>query len=311
MRRICAGLSMAALVTAGMATVVGFLAPWWPAADMPNHFTPFVLGMAIAGLALLPLATPALAPRRGARTALGLGLAGVIAINTASLHASLAAMPIAAQGTAGMLTVASFNVFTRNQQLAEAARWLLHQNADVIVLQEMTLHTREPIKRVLAPAYPHVHDCQCNDIVMYSRRPWIAAGGQPRTGEQPALSWLTLADRDGRNLHVVGLRPRYMKEPSTYAAHYDWLVRNVPKFGDRLILVGDFKAAPWSWQLMRLAAAAGLRRHGTYAASWPAPLPLVLIDNLLTTPDIKSVSFRTGPFLGSDHLPVVATVALP
>jgi endonuclease/exonuclease/phosphatase (EEP) superfamily protein YafD len=301
---------VAALAAAGAATVVGFLAPWWPAADMPNHFMPFVLGVAIVGLAELPIGTPALPPRRGARTALGLGLAGVIVINTASLHASLAATPIAAQGGAGTLTVVTFNVFTRNQQLDEAARWLLHQNADVIILQEMTRHTREPIKQVLAPAYPHVHDCQCNDIVMYTRRPWIAAGGQPRTGEQPALSWLTLADRDGRELRVVGLRPRYMKEPSTYAAHYDWLVRNIPKFGERLILAGDFNAAPWSWQLMRLAAAAGLRRHGTYAATWPAPLPMVLIDNLLATPDIRAVSFRTGPFLGSDHLPVVATVAL-
>ena len=311
MRRICAGLATAALVAAGMATGVGFLAPWWPAADMPNHFTPFVLGVAIAGLVLLPLGTPAVAPRRGGRTAVGLGLAGVIAVNTASLHASLAATPIAAQGAADTLTVVSFNVFTRNQQLDEAARWLLQQNADVIVLQEMTRHTREPIRQVLAPAYPHIYDCQCNDIVMYSRQPWIAAGGQPRTGEQPALSWLTLADRNGRELRVVGLRPRYMKEPSTYAAHYDWLVRNIPKFGDRLILAGDFNAAPWSWQMLRLAAAAGLRRHGTYAASWPSLLPVVLIDNLLTTPDIGAVSFRTGPFLGSDHLPIVATVALP
>ena len=92
-----------------MATVVGFLAPWWPVADLPNHFTPFVLGTAIVGLVLVPFGAPAIAPRRGARTVLGLGLAGVIAINAASLHASLAATPIAAQGTAGTLTVVSFN----------------------------------------------------------------------------------------------------------------------------------------------------------------------------------------------------------
>jgi endonuclease/exonuclease/phosphatase (EEP) superfamily protein YafD len=311
MRRILVRLAIAALVATGIPTVVGFLAPWWPAADMPNHFTPFVLGIAIAGLALLPFGTPVLAPRRGPQTALGLGLAGVIAINAASLHAPLAATPIPAQDTAGTLTVVSFNIFSRNQRLDEAARWLVHQNADVIVLQEMTRHTREPIKQVLVPTYPHAHDCHCNDIVMYTRRPWIAAGGQPRTAEQPALSWLTLADRDGRELRVLGLHPSYMKKPNKYAAHYDWLVRNIPKFGDRLILAGDFNAAPWSWQIMRLAAAAGLRRHGTYTASWPAPVPMLLIDNLLTTPDIKAVSFRTGPFLGSDHLPVVATVALP
>jgi endonuclease/exonuclease/phosphatase (EEP) superfamily protein YafD len=207
--------------------------------------------------------------------------------------------------------VVSFNVFTRNRQLDEAARWLADQDADVIVLQEMTRTTHEPMRRVLAAAYPYIHDCDCNDIVMYSRRPWTAAGSMPRTAEQPALLWLDLADREGRQVRVVGLRPRYIMKPGIYAANYDWLVRNIPKLGGRLILAGDFNAAPWSWQMMRLATATGLRRHGTYALSWPSHLPVVLIDNLLTTPDIKGVSFRTGPFLGSDHLPIVATVALP
>jgi hypothetical protein len=58
---------------------------------------------------------------------------------------------------------------------------------------------------------------------------------------------------------------------------------------------------------MRRLAEAGLRRHGTYAAR--APVLMVLIDYLLTT-HIAAVSFRTGPFFGSDHLSVVATVAL-
>src|SRR5262245_5261441 len=310
MRGVCTKLATAALVAAGMATTMGFLAPWWPVADMPNHFVPFVLAVAAAGLALLPFGGRELRLRSFPLT-LGLGLAGVAAINSVPVLASLTTSAIAAQDPTETLTVVSFNVWSKNQSLDEVSRWLVDQNADVIVLQEMTPKNREPIKRALAATYPHVHDCGCSDVVMFSRRPWIAAGGQPRTAEQPALSWLTFADRDGRELRIVGLRPRYMMKPSTYAAHYDWLVRNISKFGDRLILAGDFNAAPWSWQLRRLADTAGLRRHGTFAASWPSLVPMLLIDNLLTTPDIKSVSFKAGPFLGSDHLPVVATVALP
>jgi endonuclease/exonuclease/phosphatase (EEP) superfamily protein YafD len=311
MRCICARLAIVALGSASMATVAGFLAPWWPVADMPNHFRPFVLAVAIAGLVLLSFGARELAAHGPVRIALGLGLASVAAINTAPLLASLATTAVAAQDRTGTLTVVSFNVFTRNQQLDRAARWIVAQNADVIVLQEMTRTNREPIKRALAATYPHVHDCGCSDIVMFSRQPWVAAGGQPPTAEQPALSWLTLADHGGREVRIVGLRPRYIIEPRKYAAHYDWLVRNIPKFGDRLILAGDFNAAPWSWQMMRLAATTGLRRHGTYALSWPSYLPVVLIDNLLTTPEIKGLSFWTGPYLGSDHLPIVATVALP
>jgi endonuclease/exonuclease/phosphatase (EEP) superfamily protein YafD len=311
MRRVCVRLAIAALVAAATAAIIGFLAPWWPAADVPNHFRPLLLVIAVAGLALLSFGVRELATHRRVRIAAGLGLAGVAAINTVPLLASLSTTAVAAQSPTGTLTVVSINVWTKNRQLEQAARWLADQNADVIVLQEVTYANREPLRRALAAVYPHVHDCGCSDIVMFSRRPWIAAGGQPRTAEQPALSWFTLADRNGREVRIIGLRPQYIMRPSNNAAHYDWLVRNIPKLGDRLILAGDFNAAPWSWQMMRLAAAANLRRHGTYAVSWPSHLPIVLIDNLLTTPDIKGVSFKTGPFLGSDHLPVVATVALP
>jgi vancomycin resistance protein VanJ len=309
LRSTCTRLAAVALASAGIATAIGYLAPWWPKADMPNQFTPFILSVAIAGLALLALA-PRKLTRRRTRLALAAGLVGVAVVNTAPLVTVVATTAVAAQGPTDILTVVSFNVWTKNQRLDEVTRWLLDQNADVIVLQEMTRNNREPIKRVLAATYPHIHDCDCSDIVMFSRKPWTTAGGQPRTAEQPALSWMALADRSGREVRIIGLRPRYIMEPVKYAAHYDWLVRNAATLGDRVILAGDFNAAPWSWQMMRFAAASGLRRHGTYAVSWPSLLPLVLIDNVLTTPDIKRVSFTTGPYLGSDHLPVLATVAL-
>jgi endonuclease/exonuclease/phosphatase (EEP) superfamily protein YafD len=308
MRSIGTRLAAIALALVGVATAIGCLAPWWPRADLPNHFTPLIVAVAVAGLALLVLE-----PRKAGRPRLALaaGLVGMVAINTVPVLRVLATSAVAAQGPKHVLTVVSFNVWSKNQRLDEVTRWLAAQKADVVILQEMTSVNRGPIKRALAGTYPHVHDCVCNDIVMFSRRPWTAAGGQPRTLEQPALSWFSLADRNGRELRIVGLRPRYIVHPAEYAAHYDWLVRHARKLGDRVVLVGDFNAAPWSWQMMRFAAASGLRRHGTYAASWPARLPVVLIDNLLTTADIKSVSFRTGPHLGSDHLPIVAAVALP
>jgi endonuclease/exonuclease/phosphatase (EEP) superfamily protein YafD len=311
MRSICSKLAIAALVSTGLATAFGYLAPWWPRADMPNHFTPFVLAIAVAGLILLAFAPhkPKTQPRT--RLALIAGLAMVAAINTAPVLRALATTAAAAQEPTDTLTVVSFNVWSRNQRLDEATRWLVDQKADVIFLEEMTSKNREPIKQALLATYPYVHDCGCNDIVMFSRRPWSAAGGQPRTAEQPAMSWFTLAGRNGREVRFVGLRPRYIMHPDEYAAHYDWLVRHAGELGDHTIVVGDFNAAPWSWQMMRFAAASGLRRHGTYAASWPSRFPLVLIDNVLTTPDIKRVSFRTGPDLGSDHLPIVATAALP
>ena len=153
MPRICAGLAIAALVTTALATITGLLAPWWPAADLPNHFTPLVLVTAIAGLALLPFGGMRATHGR-TRVALGLSLAGVAAINSVPLLSSLTTTAVAAAEQTDTLTVVSFNVFTKNRRLDEAGRWLLDQNADVIVLQEMTDGNRAPIKQVLQLGIP-------------------------------------------------------------------------------------------------------------------------------------------------------------
>ena len=84
-----------------------------------------------------------------------------------------------------------------------------------------------------------------------------------------------------------------------------------------LIIAGDLNMTPWSYRLQRFLARADMRRHATFLRSWPTdgqfrlPFPAFLIDHVLTTPDIKTVSIRIGPKLGSDHLPVVAVLRLP
>src|SRR5467141_4503221 len=83
-----------------------------------------------------------------------------------------------------------------------------------------------------------------------------------------------------------------------------------------VILAGDFNLTPWSWLLNKLAWAGGLRRHGLLNATWPADLspavaPFLLIDNVLTSADIRSLSFAVGPELGSDHRPIAATPVIP
>ena len=158
-------------MSAGAATAIGRLAPWWPKADVPNQFTPFISRRSPSrGWPCWPWSCARWATHRRARLALAAGLAGVAAINAAPLRTALATSAVAAQGPTDTLTVVSFNVWTKNQRLDEVSRWLLDQNADVIVLQEMTSKNREPIKRALAAAYPHVHDCGCSDIVMFSRQ---------------------------------------------------------------------------------------------------------------------------------------------
>ena len=50
---------------------------------------------------------------------------------------------------------------------------------------------------------------------------------------------------------------------------------------------------------------------GTWSTSRTHVLAWFPIDHVLSTPDIGLVSIRRGPDLGSDHLPVIATLRLP
>jgi endonuclease/exonuclease/phosphatase family metal-dependent hydrolase len=74
---------------------------------------------------------------------------------------------------------------------------------------------------------------------------------------------------------------------------------------------------PWSYRMQRLLATSGLRHYAMFLRSWPTdgqfrlPLPAFLIDHVITTPDVSTVSIRMGPNLGSDHLPVIAVLRLP
>ncbi len=80
-----------------------------------------------------------------------------------------------------------------------------------------------------------------------------------------------------------------------------------------VVVAGDFNAGPWSHGFQDFMAKTGLTRHATLAPTWPAwpiALPQVALDHILVSGDLAVVRGGTGPAVGSDHLPVVAEVAM-
>ena len=75
-----------------------------------------------------------------------------------------------------------------------------------------------------------------------------------------------------------------------------------------VILVGDFNSTPWSHVMTRLRRKAGLNILSGIRPSWPATLGISLmpIDHILVSPDIINLGVGRGPYLGSDHLPIIA-----
>lgn len=311
--RVADSVTRLLLVGVGGGTVLGLFAPLSIVADLANDFRPL---LSIA--ALLAVTTSLVASPRWLRAACAAVFGVNLLLTMAALTQSVlghSPMIHPAEAGARQLRVVSFNVWTRNARLDESRRWLEATGADVIVLQEFNEHARRAIVAPLAVLYPHVHDCRCNDIAILSRHPFSDAGGQSRTAEHPALSWLTLTISGHRPLKLIGVHTTYPKKPEQHAAHFAGLTTH-SLFDDRagpVALVGDFNATPWSWRFHRFVMLRGLKRHGSgIEASWPTtPLPILLLDNVVTTPDIQSVSFEIGPDIGSDHHPVITTLALP
>jgi len=76
------------------------------------------------------------------------------------------------------------------------------------------------------------------------------------------------------------------------------------------MLAGDFNTTPWAPGYRELLAA-DLRDGERALASWPAflPFPVIPIDHVLVSKELRVLSKRRGPPLGSDHYPIVVELA--
>jgi endonuclease/exonuclease/phosphatase (EEP) superfamily protein YafD len=283
------------------ATAAGMLAPWIPYLELVNHFRPFLLvaAAALAGLAFLV----------GQRF-LRLASAGFLALTLVLFLAPLATLAHRADGDAASLRIVTLNLWVRNTNVDAVAQFLRAERADVVLLQEADRSNRA-LAQAVRDVYPHVYcpDRTCS-LALLSREPWAEAGKADVFSRRPLAVWARF-DRAGHTVEVMGVHVAYPYHPEAQQRHVTWLIEQAGTRPHPLIIAGDFNLSPFSWKLNRLLFAGALRRHVTWSFSWPAQrwLPFVLLDNVLSTPDFATVSARTGPRLGSDHLPVIVDLA--
>jgi endonuclease/exonuclease/phosphatase (EEP) superfamily protein YafD len=303
-------------------TLAGLLAPLYPPADFVNHFRPYTL--AVAGLLLIAaLLLPTPHPLR-VGASLVAGLNAVLLALPLLWSAAPAERPGAGQALASAghrnLRIVTFNTFGGNVE--PIARFLLAEDADIVVLQEVAPRQATALAALLQQSYPHSHTCRAQDrcaAAIFAKHAWVAAGHEAWTKESPEMIWVQLDDPEIGKLRVVGVHLHLPYRAEQQTRQVDRLIALSATFTGPAVVAGDFNMTPWSYRLQRLLASTGLRRHATFLRSWPTdlhpqfplPAPAFLIDHVLTTPDIKSASIRIGPKVGSDHLPVVAVLRLP
>ncbi|HRD77492.1 MAG TPA: endonuclease/exonuclease/phosphatase family protein [Hyphomicrobiaceae bacterium] len=308
-----AGAPLGIMITAvAGVTSLGLLAPVVPMADAINHARPLLL---FAALALAAVAWQV--GTRLQRTAAGLAAA----VNVALAAAPLLAVAPLSERSAQTFKVISFNVWIHNRNIAAIASFLRKEAADIVVLQELHAVVADVLMDKVRDLYPHAIHCtglRACDGAILARRPWRDAHLMLRVAPRPPSVHARFEDDGaGGPLRVIGTHLARPDKPRLQAEQLHALIADIGAPGGPddvpTVVAGDFNLTPWSWHLNVLSRQTGLMRPVTGGASWPAHRttdePMVLIDHVLVSRHFAVVSYRTGPRLGSDHLPVIVEFA--
>ena len=193
------------------------------------------------------------------------------------------------------------------------------EQPDVVVLQETTAAWAEQLEG-LAAQYPYrvVEAREGNfGIALLSKHHFAA---EATVGSDP-LGFPTIVatiDVGGQALELVATHPmiplgrRNFDDRNLQLVSVAGLLRRTT--GPR-VLVGDLNTSLWDVNYKYLEARTGLRnaRRGFgVLPTWPTFLPIAMIpiDHVLVSTDIGVREVRTGPRIGSDHLPLVVTITL-
>lgn len=295
---------LAPALLAAAAALLGQLGRSSLAWDVLNHFAPAWLAGSlvgvVGGLRLRGLS-------RGLVCAFC--LAGVAASASTILPEYLRGVGPAASPQTAQLKVAQFNGWFANRRPERVMAFLRAEDPDVAVLQEVSTPVRQALAR---QSTWHVNCARCEVVILSKSR----AVSMSHTGTATLVRL-----RDGRGVFtVIGAHNAWPTDAdqAPQEARLARLIARTPR--ERTILAGDFNSTPWSFARRRWDRAFGLIRRDRGLASWPTkelrrprvslPMPVLPIDHIYAGEAWATVAVRRGPQdLGSDHFPIVATLA--
>lgn len=300
---------LASVAVLAAATLTGFFGAANGWLDYAAHFRPH---LAVAAALVALAAWWLIDGPRGLMLVSALAL--LAGVNLAAMLAELRfRAPISATPHAASLKIAAANLLFFNRDYATAQRWIRDERPDVLVLTEVTDGWAAAIE-ALDDLYPYRAVRPTGFVAMLSRHPWraleVVPGPRPRQGVLVARLEL-----GGKTLSIIGAHPASPIRPHTIAARdreLDLIARLAREATGPVAALGDFNATPWSAPMRRLVRTSPLRYADLRATTWPTGLPRFLgikIDHILLGNGCAVVDYKTGPMIGSDHLPVVATIS--
>jgi endonuclease/exonuclease/phosphatase (EEP) superfamily protein YafD len=298
---LCGGTSLCA--------ILGFLGVFWWVFDLFSHFrVQYALLLAIGLVGAVALR----------RWVVVLLTVQILILDVMFLVPAW--LPVATPAaTAPRLKLLLVNVELENRRHDLVAELIRREDPDVIALVELDDEWARALEPALAPYLAREVELR-NDrfgIGLYSKRPFDRASIRRYgpLGRPTAVGTLTL---DGRELAVVATHPPPPVTGELSAARDRQLAEladAAPTLSDRVLVLGDLNASPWSAAFREFVGAARLydsRRGFGLQPTWPSGSVLtgIPIDHVLYSNGLGVVDRRVGPDVGSDHRPVIATIAV-
>jgi endonuclease/exonuclease/phosphatase (EEP) superfamily protein YafD len=223
----------------------------------------------------------------------------------------------------GTLKFLQFNVLYKNNDLPKSIPWIIEQNADVVVLQEIN----QARANELGELKKHYGWWK---IMLNERRD---AFGMAIFTNQPVTGFDYVRTDDGWNHYsltklLINNQPLHLYEIHTFppVSPYFSQSRNndLMRVTDAIakdeakhkILIGDLNCTIFSPYLMKLEKETKLhhaQRNFNLEGTWPNFLPAALrlsIDHLLASENIAVQKRTVEAYHGSDHLPVITELAI-
>lgn len=291
--------------------VAALVCPFIPALDFFNHFQPVWTVTALGTMALAWIGGGRVRMRRAALVA----LVSVYLLVSPVLRLASATF---AAGVGVSVKLMTFNVLWSQQRPDDIAAFIRAEQPDIVVLQEVHRRTGEALNASLRDAYPHRRFCNdwtgCDSAIL-SKWPIRDSRHILRSeNAPPAISSVVQIDGYG-SVRVVGVHFMNPSDPRRQQRELEWLIQHVRASNEAVIVAGDLNLTPWTAALRQLERRTGLTRATGLGGTWPATSrfipPLFPIDHVLAPTGVAVMAARRGPKLGSDHLPVIATLLLP
>ena len=224
-----------------------------------------------------------------------------------------------APGGDTQLKVLCANILSSNTEHQRLFDLLEAEAPDIVLLQEVSPQWLEALDR-LRRTYPYSY-AEAREgnfgIALFSRVPLMSVSHV----DSPPLGYPTIIatmDVKGAALHLAGTHPMIPLGEKLYSARNEQLASIVKLLADRdgsQVLVGDLNTSMWDIHYRSLEEKTGLRNARTgfgIVPTWPTYMPFAMIpiDHVLISDDVGVVEMRSGPRIGSDHLPLIVTITL-